>query len=143
MDKKIDILIVDDEIAIREVIWFVLKDKYAVATAAGAEEALQYLSDNHVDLVLLDIKMPKIDGITAFKEIKKRHPETQVIFITAHVTPELSQDVLTRGAYGFIMKPFDNDELVRFVDDALKRSGRAKSKVHKKSSEILHIIKRS
>jgi len=127
MDKKIEILIVDDEIAIREDIGFLLKDKYAVATAAGVEEALYYMSDNHVDLVLLDIKMPKRNGITVFREIMKRYPETQVIFMTAHSTPEISQDTLIHDAYGFIMKPFYSEDLVRFVDEARKDSGRFKS----------------
>lgn len=120
-DKKIiDILIVDDELALREAVRFVLKDQYTVATAAGAKEALKYMTDNHIKLVLLDIKMPKIDGLTAFKEIKKRHPDIQVIFITAHATPEMVQDALAHGAYGFIMKPFDKDKLVNTVKEALK-----------------------
>ncbi len=120
MDKTVKILVVDDEPALREAIRFVLKDKYSVVTASGAEEALKYMADNHVNLVLLDIKMPKIDGITAFWEIRKRHPRTQVIFITAHAIPEIVQDSLSQGAYGFIMKPFDNNKLIKTVGEALK-----------------------
>lgn len=119
MGRKTEILIVDDELALREAIRFVLKDRYVVATAAGGEEALKYLTDNSVNLVLLDIKMPKIDGITAFKEIRKRHPEIQVIFISAHASPEIMQDALAHGAYGFITKPFDYTKLVNTVAEAL------------------------
>ncbi len=120
MINKTEILIVDDEFALREAVRFVLKDRYAVATAAGGEEALKYLADNTVNLVLLDIKMPNIDGISAFREIRKRHPETQVVFVTAHATPEIIQDVTSLGAYGFIMKPFDTSNLVKIVAEAFR-----------------------
>ncbi len=121
------ILIVDDQLTPRESIRMVLKDKYAVAAATGAEEALRYMTENPVNLVLLDLKMPKIDGITALKEIKKRHPGTQIILLTARVTLETIQKALKLGAFGYLMKPFDKEELLNIVDKALKNRDSGKS----------------
>ncbi len=122
MDKKPKILIVDDQVELREIIRFVLKDKYVVAAVTGAEEAFRYMADNSINLVLLDIKMPKIDGITALKEIKERHPGTEVILLSANVTLETIRKAIRLGAFGFLMKPFDHDELINIVDEALKNS---------------------
>lgn len=127
MQSKSKILVIDDELALREVIRFVLKDKYATATASGVEEAFKYMSDNPVNLVLLDLKMPKIDGITVLEEIKRRHPETEVIIVTAYATLETIRQAIRLGAYGFLMKPFDNNELIKIVDEALKNNGSIKS----------------
>ena len=123
MQGKLKILIKDDELAPRESIRMVLKDKYAVAAAPGAAEALGYMADNPVNLVLLDINMPKIDGITALKEIKKRHPGTQIILLSAYITRETIQKALKLGAFGCLMKPFDHDKLINIVDEALKNDG--------------------
>ncbi len=127
MQGKPKILIVDDQLELREVIRFVLKDKYMVAAVTGAEEAFKYMADNPVNLVLLDINMPKIDGITALQEIKKSHPETEIIFVTAYATLETIQKALNLGAFGFLMKPFDHDKLINIVDEALKNDGSSKS----------------
>jgi DNA-binding NtrC family response regulator len=118
--SKPRILIIDDQLAPRESIRMVLKDKYDVVTAAEAEEAFRYMSENPVNLVLLDIKMPKIDGITALKEIKKRYPETEVILLTAYATLETIQKAIKLGAFGCLMKPFDKNELLAIVDKAIK-----------------------
>ncbi len=119
MQGKLKILIVDDQLALRESVRMVLKDKYAVASAPGAVEALEYIAENPVDLVLLDLKMPKIDGITALQAIKKSHPETEIILLTAYVTLETIQKALKLGAFGYLMKPFDGEELLDIVDRAL------------------------
>lgn len=113
------ILVVDNELAQREVIGLALKDKYSVATASGAEEAFKYMADNSVDLVLLDIEMPGINGITALEEIKKRHPDTEVVMVTACATVENVRRAIRLGAFGFLAKPFDITELIEIVDKAL------------------------
>ncbi len=120
MQGKLKILIIDDQLAPRESIRMVLKDKYAVAAAPGVVEALRYITEDTVDLVLLDLKMPKIDGITILKEIKKKHPKIEIILLTAYVTPETIQKALKLGAFGYLMKPFDKEELLNIVDRALK-----------------------
>jgi len=120
MDKKTKILVVDDQPEVCEVIRLVLKDKYSIVTAGGAEEAFRYLADNPVRLVLLDIKMPKVDGITVLEQIKEKHPGTEVIVVTAYATIEIMRRAIKLGACGFLMKPFDIDVLINTVDAALK-----------------------
>ncbi|MDP3296971.1 MAG: response regulator [Thermodesulfovibrionia bacterium] len=115
------ILIIDDQVAPRESIRMILKDKYAIAMAAEATEAFKYMAENPVDLVLLDIRMPKIDGITALKEIKRKHPETEIILLTAYATHETTQKALKSGVFGCLIKPFDKDELLDIIDRALKK----------------------
>jgi DNA-binding NtrC family response regulator len=122
MDKKTKILVVDDQREICEVIRLVLKDKYSIVTAGGAEEALRYLAANPVRLVLLDNKMSKVDGITVLERIKEEHPETEVIIVTAYATIEIIRRAIKLGAYGFLMKPFDVDILINTVEAALKGS---------------------
>jgi len=120
MQKQTEILIVDDQREVREVMRFVLKDKYSIATAGGAEEALTYLASNPVKLVLLDINMPKGDGVTILNEIKRVYPDTEVIMVTAYAPLETVRMALRLGAFGFLMKPFDVNALIKIVDDALK-----------------------
>ncbi len=119
MHEQPEILIVDDKREIREVIRFVLKDKYSIATAGGGEEAMRYLASSPVKLVLLDINMPKADGITILREIKKVYPDTEVIMVTAYAPLETVRAAVRLGAFGFLMKPFDVGALTRMVDEAL------------------------
>jgi DNA-binding NtrC family response regulator len=120
MKQRTEILIVDDQVEVREVLRLSLMDKYSIATAGGVEEALRYLELNSVKLVLLDIQMPKVDGITALEQIKKKYPGTEVIMVTAYSTLEIIREAVRLGAFGFIMKPFDIDVLLDSVDGALK-----------------------
>jgi DNA-binding NtrC family response regulator len=120
MQNKINVLIVDDQLAARESVRMVLKDKYSIAMFAGATEAFKFMDENPVDLVLLDLKMEKMDGITALKEIKKKYPQTKVILLTAYASLETQQKAIELGAFGCIMKPFDKDELLNMVDRALQ-----------------------
>jgi DNA-binding NtrC family response regulator len=121
--EKARILIVDDQMQLREFLRITLKDRYTVATAGGAEEAFKYLSIYPVNLVLLDFRMPKMDGVTALEEIKKKHPETEVIMLTAYASRETIQRALKLGAFAFLMKPFDIDTLIKTIDEALKKRG--------------------
>lgn len=127
MEKKINILVVDDLSEIQKLIRFILKDRYNVETVSGAKEAFDYISGNAVDLVLLDINMPEIDGITALEELKKRYPEIKVIMISADATMEKVRQVMRHGAFGFLPKPFDHEVLVRIVKEALSSNGSIKS----------------
>lgn len=127
MDNKNSILVVDDLVEIQIMIRLILKDRYTVETVSGAEAAFDYIASNPVDVVLLDINMPKMDGITALEEMMKRYPEIKVIMISADATIDKVRQVMRLGAYGFLMKPFDNDELVKIVNEALSNNGTIKS----------------
>ncbi|MBI5408467.1 MAG: response regulator [Nitrospirae bacterium] len=121
MSAKAWVLIVDDQRELREFLRYTLKDKYAVAVAGEAEEAIKYMTDYQVDLVLLDFNMPKMDGLTALKEIKKIRPDTEVIMMTGYAPPDTRKEALESGAFAFFMKPFDIDELLKTINEALKK----------------------
>jgi two-component system response regulator AtoC len=122
VDTKANILVIDDELAPRQSVLMVLKDDYSVSTAAGAYEGLEYMSQNPVDLVVMDIRMPEMDGITALKEIKKRHSDTEVILLTAYANLDTARDAMLCGAYDYLVKPFDKDELLILVQKGLAKS---------------------
>jgi putative two-component system response regulator len=121
VNNREKILIIDDEMAPRESIRMVLKDRYAVSTATGAHEGLNLISQEPVDLVVMDIKMPKMDGITALQEIKKKYPDTEVVLLTAYASLETARDAIRFGAFDYLLKPFDKDDILMVVEKGLAR----------------------
>ncbi|MBI5056893.1 MAG: response regulator [Nitrospirae bacterium] len=121
MNNSERILVIDDELAPRESIRMVLKDRYSVSTASGAIEGLSMMTENSVDLVVMDIKMPKMDGITALQEIKKKHPDTEVILLTAYASLETARDAIRFGAFDYLLKPFDKDDILMVVEKGLTK----------------------
>jgi putative nucleotidyltransferase with HDIG domain len=121
VENREKILIIDDELAPRESIRMVLKDLYAVSTAAGAHEGLDIMIKNPVDLVVMDIRMPRMDGITALQEIKKKHPDTEVVLLTAYASLETARDAIRFGAFDYLIKPFDKDDVLLIVEKGLKK----------------------
>jgi len=119
--SKETILVIDDELAPRESIRMVLKDQYAVTTASGAIEGIDRIEVDPVDLIVMDIKMPKMDGITALQEIKKKHPDTEVILLTAYASLETARDAIRFGAFDYLIKPFDKDDVLAVVKKGLAR----------------------
>jgi DNA-binding NtrC family response regulator len=113
------ILVIDDEASITFVVKATLEDRYDVATTTSALSAFKYLSDHRVDLILLDIKMPHINGIEALEKIKKQYPEIIVIMMTAYASSNNMEKAMLLGAYGFISKPFEIDDLRDTVDKAI------------------------
>lgn len=134
MDGIEKILIIDDELAPRESMRMVLKGDYSVATAEGADEGLEHLSQNPVDLIVMDIKMPRMDGITALKEIKKRHPDIEVVMLTAYASLDTARDAIRFGAFDYLLKPFDKDDVLTVVrkglDKRRTRTGLIKERDH-------------
>ena len=118
---KDKVLIIDDELAPRESLRMVLKDKFDVFIAPGAPEGLMIMKENPVDLVVLDIRMPRMDGITALKKIKEGHPEIEVVLLTAYASIESARDAIRLGAFDYLMKPFDKDDLINVVEKGLQK----------------------
>ena len=135
MDSKENILVIDDELAPRQSVMMVLKDDYNVSTAAGAYEGLEYMSQHSVDLVVMDVRMPEMDGITALQEIKKRHSDIEVILLTAYANLDTVRDAILCGAFDYLIKPFDKDELLLLVKKGLEK--RRASKILRNKRENL------
>ncbi|MDF1551593.1 MAG: sigma-54 dependent transcriptional regulator [Deferrisomatales bacterium] len=115
------ILIVDDDASLRRVLEYNLAEEgYAVATAASGEEALEVLGRSSFDLVLTDIKMEGIGGMELLARVRRDTPETQVIVITAFGTIEMAVEAMKAGAFEYVTKPFNRDELKLAVRKALR-----------------------
>ncbi len=114
------ILIVDDELVVRDSLarWFAAEG-YETKALAGAREALE-LADREWDLALLDIKMPGMDGIELQARLKETDPDLTVIIMTGYATVETAIQALKRGAYDYLTKPVDPDELSHLVSKALE-----------------------
>ncbi|MDH6303901.1 DNA-binding NtrC family response regulator [Parabacteroides sp. PF5-5] len=115
------VLIADDEASIRKVMTLLLKEEgYEVKTVENGREAVDTLLSFNPDVVLLDQQMPLLTGTEAFEEIRKLRPNQVVIFITAFGSIALAVDAVKKGAYDFIEKPFDNDNLLLKVKRAME-----------------------
>ena len=114
------ILIVDDEKNYPLILSAVLQDEgFETITANSGREALEALGNADVDLVLTDMKMQGIDGIELLERIKAKDPDLPVIMMTAHGTVEKAVEAMQKGAYNYLLKPFDNESLVLYVDKAV------------------------
>ncbi len=132
------ILVIDDEAAIRKTMKEILEyEKHNVDTAKDGFDALEKIKKTQYDLILLDIKMPKKDGIEVLEDIMKIAPEVPVIMITGHGTVETAVEALKKGAYDFLEKPLDLNRLLVAVRNALERKDLVKEtkklrrKIHK------------
>ena len=113
------VLIVDDEKNYPRIIAAVLKEEgYETLTANSGPEALEILKHSDVDLILTDYKMPNMDGIELLERVKAEDAELPVIMMTAHGTVEKAVEAMQKGAYSYILKPFNNDHLVLYVNKA-------------------------
>lgn len=121
-DDTANILIVDDEFSVRDSMtsWF-RKDGYRVEAAENATDALRRLQEGPWDLVLLDIKMPGMDGLELQQRIHEIDPEIVTVMITAFASVESAVQALKQGAFDYITKPIDPDELSHLVRRALEQ----------------------
>lgn len=119
MNEKISILIVDDDIGICKTMSFILERKgYAVATAKDGLEAIEMVKEKSFDIIFMDIKMPIMDGVEAYKRIKKIRLKTIVIMMTAYAVEDLVEEALQEGAYRILYKPLDMEEVVVVIKEA-------------------------
>ncbi|MGD9114412.1 MAG: sigma-54 dependent transcriptional regulator, partial [Desulfobacterales bacterium] len=114
------ILIVDDEKNYLRVLSAVLEDEgYEILTALSGQEALEIQKASDLDLVLTDMKMPGMDGIKLLENIKAIDPDLPVIMMTAHGTVDKAVEAMQKGAYSYILKPFDNERLTIYTKKAI------------------------
>lgn len=120
--SQTSLLVVDDEVGVRESIRLIFGKHFRVHEARSSEEALRKVKEETPDIVLLDILMPGADGLDTLKQIKKIHPEGQVIMLTALNTARTAFTAKETGAFDYVTKPFDVNELRLRVDRALEKS---------------------
>ena len=115
------ILVVDDELNMRLVLKAMLgKEGYEVATASDGLEALDILKDSNIAVIVTDLKMPRLDGMGLLEKVIRNYPSTPVIIITAHGTIDTAVDALKKGAFDYITKPFEQDDLKNIVNKAFR-----------------------
>jgi len=118
---KTKIVVADDEESVRWALKKALeRSGYAVLTVADGQAAVETAERVKADLVLMDIKMPTVDGLQALSLLRDRHPETMVIIMTAFGSLQAAVEAMKRGAYDYITKPFDFEELTLLVQRALE-----------------------
>jgi len=113
------ILVIDDEVGARESLRMILKTDYTVLLAKDAEEATLQIREYSPDVILLDIILPDLDGLKLLERIKRKEPDTIVIMITATKTVKTAVEAMKLGAYDYVTKPFDVDELRLIISRAL------------------------
>jgi DNA-binding NtrC family response regulator len=119
---KANILVVDDEQAIRDALRMVLDEEGYVTQAAGdGKEAMDLINKSDFDIVITDLKMPEMDGMSLIRQIQQICPQTSVIIITAHGSLESAIEALRIGAYDYILKPFDFDDVLYKIKRLIKQ----------------------
>jgi len=130
-EQALNILVVDDELSMREFLELMLnREGYAVTGAGSGHQANQLLEEQFFDLILLDIRLGDISGLDVLRKAKALHPNTIVIMISAYATAENAVEAMNDGAYDYLPKPFDNDELKDTIANALQRKTLKDEKKH-------------
>lgn len=118
-NSEIQVLVVDDENIMRECLTDILTDQgYQVTAVSNGTDALKNLERNSFHIVISDIRMPGIDGEEILKQSLQRNPSCKTILITAYSMDLSGKSYLNQGAYGFILKPFDIDQIRSLVSQA-------------------------
>jgi len=127
---KDKLLVADDEQSMREFLDIMLKKEgYKVSLASNGEEVLKLAERDIFDLILMDIRMPKLDGIAVLKKIKALSPETIVIMITAYASADTAIRAMKEGAYDYVTKPFKVDEIKLIIRNALEKKNLQKENI--------------
>ncbi len=130
-ENKYHILVVDDELSMREFLELMLgREGYQVSSAENGEEAIELIEKNHYDLLLSDIRLGDISGLDVLRAAKRQCPDTVVIMISAFATAETAVEAMNEGAYDYLPKPFDNNELKQTLTKALELKTLEQEKKH-------------
>ena len=115
--KKVKILVVDDEPDMREMLSGILLHKgHEVITAQNGREAIKIVKDDGLSIIFMDIKMPDMNGVEAYKEIKKTHTIAETVMMTGYAVEDLVKEAINEGAYACLKKPFEIDDLLNVVE---------------------------
>ena len=118
---KVRILVADDEEGIRESLNLILGEEYALTFVQDGEETLAKLRAEPFDLVLLDIKMPKLDGLEVLRRLNGANFQTPVLVLTAYQSVELAKEAVKLGALDYLPKPFEREQILSAIRGVLAR----------------------
>jgi DNA-binding NtrC family response regulator len=140
MSKSIEVLLVDDEKDFVETLAKRLRTRdFTVDYSLSGDEAIKWLEKNQADVVVLDVRMPGIDGVEALREIKRMRPLIEVIMLTGHATVETAIEGMKLGAYDYLMKPTDMNDLVDKIKKAEARKREQEDRI--RQAEIDKIVR--
>lgn len=118
-----NILVVDDLKSVRMTLGRVLEDEgHSVVLAEDGYQAIEAAKQTSFDIIFMDIKMPGINGVQTFREVKKINPQAAVIMMTAYSVEDLVREALEEGAYAVVYKPFDIENIVSIIESALRKT---------------------
>ena len=138
----VKILIVDDEKDFVEMFSLRLKEQgEKVSTAHSGKEALKLLETVSIDVIILDIRMPGMDGIDTLKQIKKLYPIVEVILLTGHGSTETAVEGMKLGAFDYLMKPADFEDIKIKLENARKRKDEQEERI--RQAELRLLLRRS
>ncbi len=129
MEKMVIMLVDDEERFLATTGKLIARAGYEVLTATSGAEALEQLRTHAVHVVILDVKMPGMDGIATLKEIKRQYPMVEVIMLTGHATVETAIDGLKTGAVDYLMKPAEFSDLIQKAEAAFHRRQEIEGKI--------------
>ena len=115
------ILICDDEEGVRESLKLIFEGRYEVTSADNGEEAVAHLAQASYDLLCLDLKMPRMDGMDTLRRVRQLAPSLPVLILTAYHSVDIAKEAIRLGAKDYISKPFDKDQLLEAVERLLAR----------------------
>jgi DNA-binding NtrC family response regulator len=122
MSDRPKVLIVDDEERFRSTMRKLLTIRGLFAETAGSgEEALRELTANPYDVVILDVRMPEMDGVRALAEIRKIDPEIAVLIMTGYASVDTAKEIIKMGAHDYLLKPYDIEDLMEKIEAAYDR----------------------
>jgi CheY-like chemotaxis protein len=122
MAKNVNVLIVDDEVETLRTLDDIFEDRgYIVTLAEDGYKAIEFAKKKFFDIILMDVKMPGINGLETFREIKKNCPSAIVVMMTGYSVEELLRQAIEEGAYAVIYKPFDVRKLFQTIEGALRK----------------------
>jgi len=120
-EVKPTILVVDDEESVIESFKLILEDKYNLITATSGKEALEKFEKENVNLVILDILIPDMNGIEILRKLKEMNPNIDIVIVTAVKTVKTAVESIKLGAYDYITKPFDMEEILSIIDKIMEK----------------------
>jgi len=130
--SKINLLLVDDEERFLSTTKILLEKRgVSTATASNGPDGLKILEEQRIDVVILDVKMPGMDGIEVLWKIRKRFPLIEVIMLTGHASVESAVEGLKQGAFDYIMKPCDIPDLLKKIEEAFDKKKAMEGKIRK------------